>query len=114
VPCGSVCETKVLEECAASMFRLENGGSRFFSKCWYLYVSTTLYIMTAKIFIIMRVLPVLNFFCQSYSIRNCDFITIWDLDTGVYFRITYRELQKSLYTPCLTIMAVSGDFCITL
>jgi len=40
VPCGSVCETKVLEECAAAMFRLENGGSRFFFKmlvslCFY-------------------------------------------------------------------------------
>jgi len=40
--------------------------------------------MAAKIFITMRVLPVLKF-CQSYSIRNCDFITIYDLDTGVYF-----------------------------
>jgi hypothetical protein len=30
VPCGFACKTKVLEECAASIFRLENGGIRFF------------------------------------------------------------------------------------
>jgi hypothetical protein len=42
------------------------------SKCWYLYVSTTLHVMTAKISIIIRVLPVWNFF-QCFIIWNCDF-----------------------------------------
>jgi hypothetical protein len=72
------------------MFRLENGGIRFFSKCWCLYVSTIPHIMTVKIFIIMRVLPVLGFFLVRDILLGSE--------TLLQFRIWIQECTFELCT----------------
>lgn len=64
MPCDLVVKTKVFEECAASIFRLENGGCRFLQNAG-IFMFLSLHVMTSKISIIIRVLPVLNFFSVS-------------------------------------------------